>query len=94
MRACNNCEWVGLASECVHLGDIGPLCPECNETTHESRPRHKDEFDQVVMDCDDHFKDVAERMGCYAYFLHGVELGKTLAENKNTPQPHPEPTDH
>jgi hypothetical protein len=33
MRICNNCDWEGDVSDCVYVGAIGPLCPECHETT-------------------------------------------------------------
>lgn len=33
--ACNACEWKGAKVDCVVLGVIGPLCPECNETVCE-----------------------------------------------------------
>jgi len=29
------CEWSGKIADCNYLGDIGPLCPECGETTDE-----------------------------------------------------------
>lgn len=32
-RSCNACLWIGPASETVMCGSVGPLCPECNETT-------------------------------------------------------------
>lgn len=35
IHSCNNCAWRGPTSECVCLGRIGPLCPECLETTEE-----------------------------------------------------------
>ena len=31
--ACNACSWVGPVSETCMLGSVGPLCPECRETT-------------------------------------------------------------
>lgn len=33
MRICNNCDWTGDVSDCVYVGAVGPLCPECHETT-------------------------------------------------------------
>lgn len=33
VRECNDCNWTGPRSECCWLGAIGPLCPECRETT-------------------------------------------------------------
>lgn len=37
---CNEeCGWQGLASECVMLGAIGPLCPECHEVTEQADSR-------------------------------------------------------
>ena len=30
---CNACDWKGPLSEACMLGSIGPLCPECRETT-------------------------------------------------------------
>lgn len=32
-RSCNACDWSGPVSECVMLGSVGPLCPDCRETT-------------------------------------------------------------
>lgn len=32
-RECNACDWTGRGYDCVWLGAMGPLCPECNETT-------------------------------------------------------------
>jgi hypothetical protein len=32
-RSCNACTWTGLRGETVMLGAVGPLCPECRETT-------------------------------------------------------------
>jgi hypothetical protein len=36
-RECNACDWTGSRAECVWLagmdGGVGPLCPECRETT-------------------------------------------------------------
>lgn len=32
-RACNACSWTGKESDCVYCGSVGPLCPECHETT-------------------------------------------------------------
>lgn len=35
IRECNNCEWIGWASDCVspkHTQSL-LLCPECHETT-------------------------------------------------------------
>ena len=29
------CEWSGKFADCKYLGAIGPLCPECGETTEE-----------------------------------------------------------
>jgi len=31
------CGWTGLRSECYSLGEIGPLCPECKETTESAK---------------------------------------------------------
>jgi hypothetical protein len=36
-RECNACDWRGPESECVMLGAVGPLCPECRETTEPSK---------------------------------------------------------
>lgn len=36
IRECNGCSWVGEASDCVYCGEVGPLCPECHETTEEA----------------------------------------------------------
>ena len=35
---CNNseCGWMGISSDCVNLGKIEMLCPQCNETTEPS----------------------------------------------------------
>lgn len=30
---CNACEWTGPTVDTVMLGDVGPLCPQCHETT-------------------------------------------------------------
>ncbi|HJV75463.1 MAG TPA: hypothetical protein VJ654_14650 [Noviherbaspirillum sp.] len=30
---CNACDWKGKLADTVMLGGIGPLCPECRETT-------------------------------------------------------------
>jgi hypothetical protein len=30
---CNSCDWIGQVGEADFLGAIGPLCPECKETT-------------------------------------------------------------
>lgn len=35
-RQCNACEWIGPRSDCCWLGAVGPLCPECRETTEEA----------------------------------------------------------
>jgi hypothetical protein len=35
MRECNICDWTGIESDCVMCGEVGPLCPECHETTYE-----------------------------------------------------------
>lgn len=43
MRICNRCDWTGLERDCVKLGDIGPLCPDCKETTHEGKPHDWDD---------------------------------------------------
>lgn len=32
-RECNACDWSGSVMDCCWLGTIGPLCPECRETT-------------------------------------------------------------
>lgn len=29
----SDCDWRGLSSECYALGEIGPLCPVCKDTT-------------------------------------------------------------
>lgn len=44
-----------------------------------SAPEHLEEFHRVVEICGDKFPDIATRIGCYAYFLHGIDLGKKLA---------------
>lgn len=33
IRECNGCDWKGPLSETCMLGEVGPLCPECRETT-------------------------------------------------------------
>lgn len=32
-RECNACKWIGPESETVMCGAVGPLCPDCRETT-------------------------------------------------------------
>lgn len=32
-RECNECDWNGPVTACLWCGEVGPLCPECNETT-------------------------------------------------------------
>lgn len=43
MRICNECDWTGNNAECVKLGQIEFLCPECNETTHKPNPHDYDD---------------------------------------------------
>jgi ParB-like chromosome segregation protein Spo0J len=38
-RGCNGCEWTGTTDRM--LGSIGPLCPECGETTEAMVPANK-----------------------------------------------------
>lgn len=33
IRSCNACDWAGTRDATVTLGAVGPLCPECRETT-------------------------------------------------------------
>lgn len=42
IRECNACEWRGPLSETCMLGAVGPLCPECRETTEAARPAGND----------------------------------------------------
>lgn len=34
--SCNACDWTGKLADTVMLGSVGPLCPECRETTDKS----------------------------------------------------------
>lgn len=40
-RWCNACTWAGKETDCVWLGAIGPLCPECHETTDTALPAER-----------------------------------------------------
>lgn len=50
MRICNSCDWQVRENDCVSVGNVGPLCPECNETTHEGR-RHDWDDDAICRKC-------------------------------------------
>jgi hypothetical protein len=32
-RVCTACDWRGKWTQTVSLGEVGPLCPQCHETT-------------------------------------------------------------
>lgn len=40
-RECNACDWRGSVMDCCWLGTVGPLCPECRETTTPSNAEIK-----------------------------------------------------
>ena len=32
-RECHSCGWLGTVADTLMLGSVGPLCPDCRETT-------------------------------------------------------------
>ena len=50
MLICNSCEWSGREIDGVMCGDVGPLCPECNETTYVGHPHDMDD-DAICVCC-------------------------------------------
>ena len=43
MRICNYCGWIGDNTDCVNLESIKLLCPQCKDTTRESRAHDYDD---------------------------------------------------
>ena len=37
-RSCNACTWKGPLADTIMLGAVGPLCPDCHETTEVDAP--------------------------------------------------------